>query len=91
MVLSVAFFTLLERKRLAAFQLRCGPEKVGFIGLPQPIADALKLRIKEWVIPYRSNVMLYLFGPFISFFISYMMWYLTPLEGQVVALKISVV
>nr|UVJ66696.1 NADH dehydrogenase subunit 1 [Anadara broughtonii]UVJ66708.1 NADH dehydrogenase subunit 1 [Anadara broughtonii]UVJ66720.1 NADH dehydrogenase subunit 1 [Anadara broughtonii] len=90
-VLSVAFFTLFERKSLAAFQLRCGPEKVGFMGLPQPIADALKLSMKEWVIPYRSNVMLYLFGPFVSFFISYMMWYLTPLEGQVVALKISVI
>lgn len=55
-VLAVAFFTLLERKRLAAFQLRRGPEKVGLGGIMQPIADALKLTIKEWVIPYRSNV-----------------------------------
>nr|UVJ66744.1 NADH dehydrogenase subunit 1 [Anadara cornea] len=90
-VLSVAFFTLLERKSLAAFQLRCGPEKVGFMGIPQPVADALKLSMKEWVIPYRSNMMVYLVGPFVSFFISYLMWYLAPLEGQVVALKVSVI
>lgn len=70
-VLAVAYFTLVERKRLAAFQLRRGPEKVGVIGLGQPIADAFKLASKGWIIPFRSNVILYLFGPFISFFISF--------------------
>ncbi len=46
-ILRIAFFTLLERKMLAYIQLRKGPNKVIIIGAPQPIADAIKLLIKE--------------------------------------------
>lgn len=55
-LISVAFLTLFERKVMAAMQRRRGPNVVGFLGLLQPFADALKLLAKETVIPYVSNI-----------------------------------
>jgi len=54
--ISVAFLTLFERKIMAAMQRRRGPNIVGFLGLLQPFADALKLLAKETVIPHASNM-----------------------------------
>ena len=51
MLLSVAFMTIIERKQLAAHQRRVGPTVVGYYGIAQPFADALKLILKETVIP----------------------------------------
>jgi len=55
-LISVAFLTLFERKVMAAMQRRRGPNIVGFLGLLQPFADALKLLAKETIIPYSSNM-----------------------------------
>ena len=54
-LLSVAFMTIIERKQLAAHQRRVGPNIVGYYGVLQPFADALKLILKETIIPSQSN------------------------------------
>jgi NADH:ubiquinone oxidoreductase subunit H len=54
-LLSIAFFTIAERKILASIQRRKGPNVTGFLGTLQAIADGLKLIFKEIVIPVRAN------------------------------------
>ena len=58
-LLTVAFITIAERKTMASMQRRLGPNIVGFYGLLQPFADALKLLIKEYISPTQANIVLF--------------------------------
>ena len=62
-LLSVAFMTIIERKQLAAHQRRVGPNYVGYFGVLQPFADALKLILKETIVPSQSNKVLFYLSP----------------------------
>jgi len=73
-LLAVAFMTIIERKQLAAMQRRVGPNQVGYYGVLQPFSDALKLIIKEPVIPSQSNKVLFYLAPVITLFFSLLGW-----------------
>ena len=62
-LLSVAYVTVAERKTMASMQRRLGPNSVGYLGLLQAFADALKLLLKEYVAPTQANIVLFFLGP----------------------------
>lgn len=77
-LLSVAFMTIIERKELAAMQRRVGPNSVGIYGILQPFADALKLILKENIIPAQSNKVIFYLAPVSSLIFSLLGWGIIP-------------
>ena len=65
-LVTVAFVTVAERKTMASMQRRLGPNIVGYYGLLQAFADALKLLLKEYVSPTQANLALFFLGPIIT-------------------------
>jgi len=79
-LISVAFLTLAERKVMAGIQRRKGPNVIGHFGVLQPFADALKLLVKEPVLPSRANTFLFLFAPVLTFLLSLLLWAVVPFQ-----------
>ena len=74
LLISVAYFTLAERKVIASIQRRRGPSVVGIWGLLQPLADGLKLLVKETVLPSNANTILFIIAPILTFLLSLLGW-----------------
>ena len=89
LLLSVAFFTVAERKIMGAIQRRRGPNVIGFVGLLQAIADGLKLLVKETILPSNSNLGIFLLAPILSFILSVIGWGVIPFSHTVVLADVN--
>jgi len=77
-LLTVAYITVAERKTMASMQRRLGPNVVGYYGLLQAFADALKLLLKEYVSPTQANLSLFFLGPIITLIFSLLGYLVIP-------------
>jgi len=86
LLVAVAYLTLAERKVMGSMQRRKGPNVAGFFGILQPLADGLKLLVKEPVLPSNSNILLFLGAPFMTFLLALISWAVIPFgEGVVLS------
>ena len=84
LLLSVAYLSLLERKAVGYIQARIGPNRVGYKGSLQPIADVFKLLCKELIIPSQSNRYLFVIAPVLSLVPAIASWAVMPFGPNMV-------
>jgi len=89
LLISVAYFTIAERKIMGAIQRRRGPNVIGFLGLLQPLADGLKLFTKETTLPTSANTSIFLLSPALSFVLSLIGWSVIPFSKGIVVCDLN--
>lgn len=90
LLISIAYFTIAERKLMGIIQRRKGPNVVGFMGILQPLADGLKLFTKETILPSNSNLSIFLFAPSLTFMLSLIGWVVIPFSEEIVLSDLNV-
>ena len=88
-MLAVAYLTLAERKVIGYIQVRIGPNRVGPRGILQPIADALKLLLKEVIIPTGANKVLFLMAPVLALSPALAAWAVVPFDSELILAEIN--
>lgn len=89
LMIGVAYLTLAERKVIGFMQVRIGPNRVGYWGLLQPLADGLKLLFKEIILPTASNKALFFIGPILAIAPAFAAWAVVPFDSTLVLANID--
>lgn len=89
-LVGVAYFTLAERKMMSGIQRRRGPNVVGIFGLLQPLADGLKLLLKETILPTSANIGIFILAPILTFLLALLGWGVIPLGYGMVFADLNV-
>jgi NADH-quinone oxidoreductase subunit H len=89
MFAAVAYMTLWERKLIGWMHIRIGPNRTGPLGLLQPIADAIKLLLKEIVSPTRSNKVLFIVAPVMVIMPAFASWAVIPFQADLVLADVN--
>ncbi|CAA7611797.1 NADH:ubiquinone oxidoreductase, membrane subunit H [Magnetospirillum sp. LM-5] len=90
LLIAVAYLTYAERKVIGAIQLRKGPNVVGPFGLLQPLADGVKLFLKETILPTGANKAVFIIAPMLTFFLALIAWAVIPFDQGWVLADINV-
>jgi NADH-quinone oxidoreductase subunit H len=89
LMICVAYLTLAERKVIGWMQVRIGPNRVGPLGLLQPMADGIKLLLKEIIIPSSASKGLFLLGPVLALAASLSAWAVVPFDDGLVLADVN--